>query len=165
MKKLLIVRHGKSDWSQEELEDIDRPLKLRGINNAYNMANRLANQNIIPEYIISSPANRALHTAIIFMRVLNISLDKITINKNLYFSSIDEILKEIHSIENEVSSIMLFGHNPTFTNFANKFIKNQIDNIPTSGVVILDFNVKKWDSINRNNLSDEYFDYPKNINI
>ena len=57
---------------------------------------------------------------------------------------------------------MIFGHNPTFTNFANKFVKNQIDNIPTSGVVILKFNTDNWSNINGNNLINEIFDYPKN---
>jgi len=161
MKKLLIVRHGKSDWSEEELEDIDRPLKLRGVNNAYNMANRLLNKKIIPEYVISSPANRALHTAVIFMSVINIPYKQITISNKLYFSSINAILEEIYKTDNNISSIMLFGHNPTFTNFANSFMNNQIDNIPTSGVVILHFNVEKWKAINTNNLCEEYFDYPK----
>ena len=165
MKELLIVRHGKSDWSDEELEDVDRPLKLRGVNDVYNMAKKLANKNIIPEYVISSPANRALNTAIIFMRVLNIPYKNITISNYLYFSPINEILKEIYKINNNVSSIMLFGHNPTFTNFANIFVKNQIDNIPTSGVVVLHFNVKKWDAIDKNNLCEEYFDFPKKNNI
>lgn len=30
MKKLFLIRHGKSDWSNENLEDFDRPLNARG---------------------------------------------------------------------------------------------------------------------------------------
>ncbi len=161
MKTLIIVRHGKSDWSND-VDDIDRPLKNRGVNDAYTMANRLANMNIIPEMIISSPATRALSTAIIFAREMKIHTSKININETLYFSGIDEILNEIYIIDNKVSSIMIFGHNPTFTNFANKFVKNQIDNIPTSGVVILKFDADNWSNINKKNLKDEIFDYPKN---
>ncbi|MCK5170441.1 MAG: histidine phosphatase family protein, partial [Bacteroidales bacterium] len=70
-KYLYIVRHGKSIQDYGNISDIDRPLKERGINDGYKMAERLLVQNKIPEKIISSSAVRALHSATIFARTLN----------------------------------------------------------------------------------------------
>ena len=163
MKTLIIVRHGKSDWSYEELADIDRPLKPRGVNDAYNMAGRLKSKNIIPDLIITSPANRALYTSIIFAREIGVSLNQIEINESLYFSYESDILQIIKNVNDTISTLMIFGHNPTFTNFANEFVKNQIDNIPTSGIVLLKFNIENWKQIAKDKLEEEFLDYPKNI--
>ena len=61
MKKLIIVRHGKSSWEYDGILDIDRPLKQRGIRNGYEMAQRLSEADIVPDLIYSSSASRALH--------------------------------------------------------------------------------------------------------
>ena len=85
-KKLVIVRHGKSDWSHEDRSDVDRPLKDRGVRDAYKMSQRLLQQNIQPELVVSSPANRALHTAVIFCRELEIPLKNLLIDESFYIS-------------------------------------------------------------------------------
>ncbi|MBN2520396.1 MAG: hypothetical protein JXB17_07830 [Bacteroidales bacterium] len=162
MKTIIIVRHSKSCWDFNDLADIDRPVKPDRISDAYKMAGKLSQKKIIPELIISSPAIRALHTATIFTRELKIPASAIKINETLYFSDEDEILHEIYKIDDTISSVMIFGHNPTFTNFANIFVKKQIDNIPTSGFVLIKFDVKHWNEINKTNRVEEYFDYPKN---
>ena len=73
IKKLYIVRHGKSTWDYESTSDIDRPLKERGIKDAYSMSERLLDKIQIPELIISSNAIRALHTATIFARTFKLN--------------------------------------------------------------------------------------------
>ncbi|HBF20268.1 MAG TPA: histidine phosphatase family protein, partial [Cryomorphaceae bacterium] len=70
MKKLYLVRHAKSSWKEEGVHDMDRPLKGRGVRDAYNTSQWLREQGDRPEFIISSPATRALHTALIFSRNL-----------------------------------------------------------------------------------------------
>ena len=66
MKTLYIVRHAKSSWDYEGIEDIDRPLKKRGIHDAHLVSKFLAAKINKPDVFISSSANRALHTAVIF---------------------------------------------------------------------------------------------------
>jgi phosphohistidine phosphatase len=161
MKKLIIVRHGKSSWGYENVADIDRPLKNKGIRNSYEMAARIHDNNLIPDIIISSPAIRALHSAIIFLRVLKVPLDKLFVNELFYHASDDELFDKIRTTDNKADTIMIFGHNPTFTSLANKFAKNEIDNIPTTGVVVLSFDADEWGKISRKNLLEEEFDYPK----
>ena len=164
MKKLIIVRHGKSSWGYENVVDIDRPLKNRGIRNSYEMAARVLDANHVPDIIISSPAIRALHTAIIFLRVLKVPLDKLYVDELFYHAREQELLEKIKSTGKEIDTLMIFGHNPAFTSLANKFAKVEIDNIPTTGVVILNFEIDSWGEISKERLVEEKFDYPKKEN-
>ena len=69
-KKLLIIRHAKSDWNNPDLRDFDRPLNERGERNAPEMAKRLIKNDLVPQLLVSSPAVRALTTAELFAQVL-----------------------------------------------------------------------------------------------
>lgn len=160
-KTLHIVRHAKSNWDYDNISDIDRPLKLKGIKNAYEMARRIKIRNALPELIITSPANRAIHTAIIFARVFEFPLSKIIVEENLYATEQDSIIDIIKKTDNSVPSLMIFGHNPEFTNLANIFVKNTIDNISTAGIVSLVFDIDNWKDISKKKLVSELFDFPK----
>ena len=161
-KTLFIVRHGKSTWDYPAVSDIDRPLKDRGIKDAYDMADRILKIGIMPDVIISSPAVRALHTAIIFSRVLQLPPDEIIINQDLYLAEYDEILSVITATDNSRKSLMIFGHNPGFTELANHLSGLNIDNVPTTGLVQLTFTTESWKGISRKCLSSEFFDSPHN---
>ena len=160
-KTLHIVRHAKSSWDYDNISDIDRPLKLKGIQSAYEMARRIKIRNALPELIITSPANRAIHTAIIFARVFEFPLSKIVIEENLYATEEDFITDLIKKTDNSISSLMIVGHNPELTNFTNIFVKNTIENINTAGIVSLVFDIEKWKDINKKKLVSEQFDFPK----
>jgi phosphohistidine phosphatase len=160
-KTLHIVRHAKSSWDYESISDIDRPLKLKGIQNAYEMARRIKIRNTLPDLMITSPANRAIHTAIIFARVFEFPLDKIMIKEDMYEAEEKYVMDMINKTDNGISSLMIFGHNPELTNFANIFVKDTIDNIATTGIVSLVFDTDNWKDVSQKNLVSENFDYPK----
>jgi phosphohistidine phosphatase len=160
MKTLHIVRHGKSSWDLTGVSDFDRPLIEKGILNSYTMAQRLNDKFGKADLIISSPANRALHTAIIFARVLNLNFDKIQIIESLYECETSTIIDIIEGNSSDINNLVIVGHNPIFTNFANLYLPDYIDNIPTSGVVNLSFNTKKWNIINIAPIFSE-IDFPK----
>jgi phosphohistidine phosphatase len=162
MKKLIIVRHGKSSWEYDGILDIDRPLKQRGIRNGYEMAQRLSEADIAPDLIYSSPASRALHSAVIFCRQLKLPLSKLNVIDEFYHYDSNGILDIVKKTSDEIDSLMIFGHNPVFTEIADGFAKQEIDNVPTTGVVMLLFDVEHWMSISPQNVVDEIFDYPKN---
>ena len=63
MKKLFLIRHAKSDWSNPTLDDFDRPLNERGKTNAPFIGDLLREKGVFPDVIISSPAYRARETA------------------------------------------------------------------------------------------------------
>ena len=81
MKTLYIVRHAKSSWEYDGIEDIDRPLKKRGINDAYLMSKVLNEEINRPDVFLSSSANRALHTSVIFCNRFKYPLSNLKINK------------------------------------------------------------------------------------
>jgi phosphohistidine phosphatase len=161
-KILFIGRHAKSSWDHPERVDIDRPLSERGVQNAYLMAGRMKSRGDMPQHIISSPANRALHTAIIYARELDFPLSGLIVDDDLYMTGERTILKIITGVSNDIDTLMIFGHNPDFTNLANYFLKDRIYNIPTSGIVMLSFGTTDWEKISRSNLADFSFDFPKN---
>lgn len=163
IKNLYIVRHGKSTWDYESTSDIDRPLKERGIKDAYTMSERLLKRNQVPELIISSNAARALHTATIFARTFKLNSKQIVINGDLYLTSPNTAIDIVSSTDNDIHSLMIIGHNPTFTDLANYYLKDKIDNMPTTGIAGFKFEINTWAEIKKSLPIESFFDYPKNI--
>ena len=160
LKTLFIVRHGKSAWDQTGISDIDRPLKDRGIRNAYEIAETLKKKHTKPDAIYSSPAARALNTAIIFSRVLEVPSDHLYVKEDLYLADLSEIIDVIKETDTSINSVMVFGHNPGFTDLANYLSELRLQNLPTAGLVCLQFNIKTWDEIDKRKLASSYFDFP-----
>ena len=160
-KQLIIVRHGKSSWKYESIADIDRHLKEKGIHDVYEMAGRLKDQDIEPEVIISSPATRALHTALIFARTLNHPVNKIHLKDIFYHGNDQDVLEIIRTVPDDADSIMIFGHNPTFTDLANHFLPEELDKLPTAGMAVIEFNTDSWQEIDPGSVSQTWVDYPK----
>lgn len=163
MKTLIIVRHGKSSWDNPCLGDRERPLKERGVNDAGKMATQLLEMKEIPELILSSPANRALHTAEIFAETFAYPTGKIVIEKDLYFQGSHTITDLVRSAGNHYNKLMIAGHNPDFTELANQFITQPLYNLPTAGVVILQFDCDDWKEISKQNLMKDICLIPKKL--
>ncbi|MCC5932505.1 MAG: histidine phosphatase family protein [Cyclobacteriaceae bacterium] len=162
MKTLFLVRHAKSSWDDMNLADFDRPLASRGFRDAPEMGRRLASRNIIPDLILSSPANRAFSTATIIARSIDYDLDKIETRQDIYLAGVRTLVNQIQSVSDRVYKLMLFGHNPGFTDLANYLSGSNILNIPTAGIVCIEFNVDKWSVVEKNSGRLNFFDYPKN---
>jgi phosphohistidine phosphatase len=160
-KELFIVRHAKSCWDIENISDIDRPLKFRGIRDAYEMARRLKIERNIPQRFISSPANRALHTAIIFLTVFEVPYSKLFIDGKLYGQGVADIIKLISTQDDSINKLMIFGHNPDFSELARTFAKDQIYELPTCGLAMYSFNCQKWSEIKKETQAGQFFDFPK----
>ena len=160
-KSLHIVRHGKSSWDFEDISDIDRPLSPRGINNAYLMAKKLTERKVVPDLFLTSPANRALYTSIIFARILKLPYEKIIIEDSIYMGFNEDLLKLIRGQKASISHILIFGHNPAFTSLANHLMDHYLDNIPTAGVVSLSYGIESWKEIGKVKPEKDFFDYPK----
>ncbi|MCF8225457.1 MAG: histidine phosphatase family protein [Bacteroidales bacterium] len=159
-RKLFIVRHGKSSW-ESIVNDIDRPLTERGVKNSYEIANRLKNKGLIPESIFSSPAARALHTAIIMSQVWELDEQNIFIRNQLYLPDIEDITEMIFEIPDRFSSVAIYGHNPGFTYFSNIFMKDKLEKLPTAGTLVITFELDSWNNISNGKVIDTCFDSPK----
>ncbi len=162
MKTLYLVRHAKSSWDDPSLSDFDRPLNKRGERNAPNMAKRLKERNVLPDMLLSSPANRALTTCKVFARILGFDKEKIETNRSLYHAGEDSILNIIRKTPPFVKTLFVFGHNPGFTDFANELMNERISNIPTSGIVGCTLPIESWGEIDWGKGKMFLFDFPKN---
>lgn len=159
MKRLSLIRHAKSDWANEMLEDIDRPLNARGYKDAQDMARHLKKLGILPDVMVSSTAIRASSTALIFSRCFELKEDQLVFTPRLYEADEEEFLSVIRGLKAEWDTVFIFGHNNTITEVANRLGNLSIDNIPTCGVVVLEHPAGTWKELI--NYSFTLFEYPR----
>ena len=161
MKYLFLTRHAKSSWSNPGLADIDRPLNKRGKRAAPFMGKLIMDKGEKPELLISSPAYRAFLTAKAFGEAMGLVENDIIIDRTIYGAGAQQLLKLVQNQNDLYESIMLFGHNPTFTSFVNLLTGSNITNVVTCGVVRIDFKFSSWIDIDFGSGRLAYYEYPK----
>lgn len=161
MKTLYLVRHGKSSWDNPDLDDVDRPLSKRGKRDAPIIGDRLAKRGVFPDLIISSTAERAYATCEVIAKKLKYPIAEIEVNGDVYHANERELLSVVRGCDNLWKTLMVFGHNPGFTDFANRLTNEDIDNIPTGGVFACTFDVDNWYDVDFGSGKMVLFDYPK----
>lgn len=161
MKTLTLVRHAKSSWKDTGLRDIERPLNARGRRDAPEMGRRIKEHGIRPSLIVSSPAVRAWTTARIIAAEIAYPLEFLQREDGLYLASVDEILDVIAAQDDGFNSLMVVGHNPGMTDFANFLHTGLTNNLPTAGVVSVDIDHDSWQLYERPPTSLRVHDYPK----
>lgn len=150
MKTLILIRHAKSSW-KAPVTDVNRSLSKRGIVDAHLMAPKLG--ELLPKTFIvwSSIANRTKETALIFSEFLAFSFEDIIFKKDLYTFDIQKLESEIKKCENVYNNLILFGHNDAITNFVNKFGNTFIENVPTTGIIKIEFKIDSWVNLLKGN--------------
>ncbi|WP_372526740.1 SixA phosphatase family protein [Piscinibacter sp.] len=108
LKTQFLIRHAKSSWDDTALSDKDRPLNDRGKRDATRMGERLAQRDVNPDLILSSPAMRALTTAAIVAKKLGCELNDIVVDDRLYAVEADDLLDVIHAVDDKLKTVMLF---------------------------------------------------------
>jgi phosphohistidine phosphatase len=161
MKTLIIVRHAKSSWDELGLHDHDRPLSKRGLKDAPVMGARLAEWGPPVDRVISSSAARALETAELVSREMGLPWDEIQIEEALYHATEEEMLDLIQEQDDYIDGLMLVGHNPGMTYLVNDLSDLNLDNLPTCGVVIMQFDVDSWTEVGVEEATTAEVDFPK----
>ena len=146
MKELVILRHAKSNRTYM-VNDINRPLSQSGIERIQIKSYQKRDFFIDAEVIISSPAIRALHTAVIVIRELGISMEKLIIDEQLYTFSGFSIIDYVYALDERWSKVVLVGHNPAFTEVINHFSDVSINQLKTSGFAKISFNEDQWSNL------------------
>jgi phosphohistidine phosphatase len=160
-RHLFIIRHGKSSWDHPDLQDIDRPLAPRGLMGAETMARRLLKRGTVPSLIYTSPAKRALNTALIMSRIWNLDASRLQIYEEIYDAYLRELEDVVARAPDEEFRLAIYGHNPAFTAYANKFLEAPLDNLPTAGVVHVVLDSDSWKGLKRKHVLDTFVDFPK----
>lgn len=115
-RELLLLRHGKSDWSVP-VDDLERPLKKRGKLGAQRMGAWLAEQGRVPARILSSPAERARATAQKCAKAMGLTAEDVTIEPALYEADPEALAGVVAGCPDAVSRLMVVGHNPGLEEF------------------------------------------------
>jgi len=161
-KQLVLMRHAKSDWSGVSNNDFERELNSRGYRDAPKMGVRIKlEKKFNADLAISSSAARAKLTARYVCEQLNYSEDSIHYDEDIYEGSLRTLLRIVNDIDNKHNRVIIFGHNPGFTYFAEFLTKLAIGNIPTSGVISITFEVNSWQLISEGLGHLDWFIYPK----
>jgi phosphohistidine phosphatase len=160
MKKLYLVRHAKSDWTYEGLPDIDRPLNEKGYRNAHYMSKHLGSKKHIPDGVITSHAIRAINTALIFSRNLGFPENRISIDPNLYQSTVETFITQLSGIHEDLKNVFVFAHNPTITKLVNVLTDSNITDMPTCSIACIEYRENSWKATQSAALL--WVDFPKN---
>ncbi len=149
MKTLFLVRHAKSSWDDLSVSDHDRKLLPVGVRRTKKVAAWLRSSGNLPDMIISSTAVRAFETAKLLADGMGFPIEKIKKEPAFYSADEEDILAYLFGLPDTINSVMLVGHNPTFTELVNLFSppEKQIANLPTSAVAIITFQTSRWEEI------------------
>ena len=161
MKRVVIVRHAKAvPYGYDD--DFSRDLTERGVNDANLLGKELKKRKVIPDRLISSPANRALQTAQIYAENLGIDKSEIVELEEIYDGlTTSEFIDLIRELPNEIQTVFFFGHNPGFHYFANNLSERFSGHMPTCSTVGIDFNLDKWKDLGSRAGKHAFHLYPK----
>ena len=146
MKALILIRHAKSSWTHNVI-DHQRPLNSRGESDSKMVAKYFADKGLNPEKVLISDATRTRLTAEKFIKALKINEKKIEYNHDLYDFSGNDLTKVIKNCDSKIDRLMVFGHNHAITSFVNRYGDQYIENVPTCGVVIIEFDINSWNDL------------------
>jgi len=163
-KKILIMRHAKSSWSDEKLKDFDRPLNARGKKDAPKMGRYLKELGIAPDQIFSSPAERAKLTTLAVAKELDLNSDVIHWDEELYFGNPMAYLNAIRSAEQDSNVVMTVGHNPMSAEIMSALsFQSFTHQVPTAALACFEADVENWKDVKQSGCKLLWIVSPKDI--
>ncbi len=163
-RKLIFVRHARAEEQGPEITDFERSLTTRGKRESKLMARILKSKEKNQGTVISSPAFRAIETAIIFCREFDVSPDGIQIVSELYSGFGPEgFTPLIARQDDDVHTITIFGHNPLITEMGAFYAADEPDVLPKTGIFCVSFDAAHWSEIEPDSGKTEYFLVPKSL--
>ncbi len=142
MKHLFLLRHAKSSWNDPAMADFDRPLNDRGLAAAPFMGEVMARKEIQPGVIISSPANRAMQTAILVKEASG-SNSPLQYDERIYEASPQNLLSVASQIPENFASALLVGHNPGMGGFIHH-LTGRLEPMPTAALAMIELDIDRW---------------------
>jgi phosphohistidine phosphatase len=148
MKTLLLLRHAKSSWNDDSLEDHERPLNKRGKKTAPRMGQLVRDEGIVPDLIVASTANRAKTTANIVAEKAGYR-GEVRLEPALYLAPPERYLRIASKVDDAVDRLMLVGHNPGIEMCVDLLCGcNEV--MPTAGLAVISLPIDAWSEISLN---------------
>lgn len=161
MKKLLLLRHAKSDKHVYGMADFERPLNNRGKKAAALIGSFLGKKRIQPDVVISSPAERARQTATLATEAAEIKAE-LRFDERIYEATASQLMNLINQIEESAEIALLVGHNPGFEHLQSDLTRH-VHHLPTAALVLLNLNIEKWSDANERCAALEWIITPKEL--
>ncbi len=152
MKRVYLLRHAKSSWSEEGMKDHDRPLNARGRGAAQRMGAEMKFRDYIPDVILCSSAKRTQETLSLMAPAMGADIPA-RIDADLYLAGTDVLLERIRGTSADADSIMLVGHNPGLEQMIVELTNPKTtshpcpDKLPAGALVVVDFDVESWGDV------------------
>jgi phosphohistidine phosphatase len=161
MKTLFILRHAKAAMGSANTKDFDRPLNDRGLSDARMMGERLKASGVKLDLIVSSPALRAMTTAAIVAEVFEKDSENIVLDRQIYLAGAPKLMQIVSLFDESAENALLVAHNPALTDLTELLARSGIENIPTAGLVTIEFTIDHWLEIGEGDGKISAVDYPK----
>ena len=148
---LYLLRHSQSADKQMGQRDLERELTPEGVKQSLVMGTWLFRQNIFPDIILSSTAERAKATAGLVADTLKLDLDKIQLQEDLYDASTRTFFQFLMQLEDQFQHILCVAHNPAISYVAEYLTKAEIGDMPPAGLTVIKFNINSWKEVGEGN--------------
>lgn len=125
-RELLILRHAKSAWDTNAASDFDRPLAKRGLRDAPRVGRFLNDEGLVPDYVVSSPAQRARQTVIAVCEQMGIGPDQIHWDQRIYHAYAGSLLGVLNESPARCQRVLIAGHNPGLENLLHNLCDHDI---------------------------------------
>jgi phosphohistidine phosphatase len=163
MKRVYIVRHAQAVGKDLGIPDFERSLEPKGVRDSRKTGKRLARQDLRSAILISSPANRALETAHLVAKELAYPIEKILLKEPVYESvDVSAFIGILRELDDAYSTALMFGHEPSLSEFVSLLSGAPIAPMPKAGVIGLEFSDATWTTVSGGDGSIFYLDAPMN---
>ena len=159
MKRILILRHANSDWSDDNADDKDRVLDFRGVGQAKQVAKLMIQRKLNFDTLISSPATRALQTASIVKKETSYP-NEIMVEECFYFSDLRRIIAVLRRLDPDVENVLIVGHNPLWSNLVLYLTDTRIS-IDTGGLAVVSADFNSWEQFDATKFTLDCYINPK----
>lgn len=163
-KTILIMRHAKSSWDDSSQKDFDRPLNKRGRKDAPAMGAYLSGLGLNPDYIISSPAQRARETILKVADAIGAAENIISWNKALYTEGTEAYLDAIRSTPSRAEIVLIAGHNPTIEQTVARLSGGSVRRqMTTANIACFVSSAAGWGEVSEKNSEFKWLTGPKDL--
>jgi phosphohistidine phosphatase len=143
-KRLILFRHAKSDWESSAVTDHARPLARRGVKAAGIMGRFLRDAGEVPDQVLSSSALRAISTVQLAARAGG-WIAPVETSDALYLPETETVLEHIRAVSDTVDTLMLVGHEPTWSELIGELVGGASVRFPTAAMARINFDVDSWE--------------------
>jgi phosphohistidine phosphatase len=151
-RELLILRHAKSAWDTAAATDFDRPLAKRGRKDAPRVGRFLLEQGLVPDYVVSSPAERAKQTVIAVCGQMDVGPEQVNFDSRIYHGFAGSLLSVLNDCPAQSERVLIAGHNPGLETLLQNLCNHEIPMpddyklMPTAAVAHLEI-LSDWRSL------------------